>query len=141
MTKRQQIVDAIETALKGVAAFGGRVYPWLRVDLPVASLPALAVYDTTANHDKSVIGIGSVGLETVLDVTVEILASGKTSAAQTRNYMGDVQAAMVADPIFGGLVEETLLSSSDLDLAQEGNVVAAGRMTYTVRYRTTNNTL
>lgn len=137
MTKRQQIVDAIETALKGVTAFGGRVYPWLRVDLPVTSLPALAVYDRSATHDY----IAQGAFDHELEVTVEVLAAGKTSAAQVRNHMGDVHAAIVSDRSLGGISGNIELTASSLEMIQEGDVVAAAVMTYTVQYRTSPDTL
>lgn len=135
MTKRQQIVDAIETALKGVSAFGGRVYPWLRVELPVASLPALAVYDLTQTVDTD-----TSNQNHELEIEVEVIATGTTAATSIREYMQAVHTAMTGPGVLA-VVLSCNLASATLDKEQGGEIIAAARMTYSVRYVTDHYTL
>jgi hypothetical protein len=140
-SKRQQIVDAIETRMKTILTTGGyatnagqRVYVWRTTPLADTELPALCLYDTTGevNEDGGIIGKFSHRL----DLSIEAIASGSTTRSVVRNMIADVFKALGTDEYFGGLVETTSSPSHDINLEQADKLIGAGIVKFSVTYRT-----
>lgn len=145
---RQQIVDAV-TARFGLIASGYQfplpagvydcvssplgVHLWRRVPFSVAQVPALAIWDT----DSILADDGPIGMHQHL-LTVDILAMVTGSAAidSARGMMADIVAAVGSDPRWGGLATWTDVGAEEIDLQQAGDVVAGGRITLKITYRT-----
>lgn len=137
--QRKIIRDAVAAALvAGSTAAGSRVFK-TRVD-PFRSveLPALAVYATTEQVD-------SASKETaprILDrsVNVEIVAAvepGDSVDDAVDAIAKDIERVMDADPTFGNVCRDSLLSSTEIDVMAKGdrNIGMLG-LTYSVRYFT-----
>ena len=144
---RQQIMDAIEARLGGIApgvtfqlpdasylcqgTIKG-VYPWRKAKFSQSEVPAIKMSDTDA---KTFPG-PSTKHEHKLQVDLELYVLGNTSTSAVRSLMADVVAAIGSDPRWGGLAYWTDLDGHTIDVEQAGDVVSAGLINITVTYRT-----
>lgn len=144
---RQQIVDAIavrmgqivkgqvfdlpdgpytcENTIKGV-------YPWRKTPFNKAELPAIELWDNSADTNPG----PASRHEHHLPIGLQVCVSGQTSASVARSYMADIVAAIGSDPRWGGLAFWTELTGHGLAMEQAGDIVAAAQIGFTVQYRT-----
>lgn len=141
MSKRQSIIDAIETRMKTILTTGGyqtnvgqRVSVWRITPFADTELPALCIYDTTAeiNQDGGIIG----QFTHTLGIHIEAIASGSATRADVRKMIADVFKAIGTDDSFGGLVEYTSSPSHEINLEQAEKAIGSGIIRFTVTYRT-----
>lgn len=146
-SKRQQIVDAIEARLKGIA-YGltlqlpdgpyicqntiKGVYPWHKAAFNQAQLPAIEFWD--ANADTSP-GPASQH-EHELPIILQVSTPGVQPASIARTLMQDIIAAIGSDPKWGGLAYWTDITGHGLMVEKAGDVIAGAQVLFTVKYRT-----
>jgi hypothetical protein len=139
---RQQIRDAVVDAVTLLNTtdrnvFRTRVYPMDR-----QSLPGLCVYTSSESSEPNTIG----GLKTVSaylrTVSVNIEAYAKASA-DLDNDLDDisveVETAMAQDSTLNGLVEDVVLTSTEIDIMGGDSEQPVGvlKLSYDIIYRTT----
>lgn len=136
MSTRQTIVDAIETAMNGVSGVTG-VHVWRRVPLGVNQVPAITIYDT----DSELID-GTVGFFTH-NLTVDIIGwvTGASAATSARTLLAGILAAIGTGNRWGLSDCITQITTSAIDLAQEGDIVAGCRVTLAITYTTAQHTI
>ena len=146
-SRRQQIVDAIETRLgliapgftfslpDGAYICGSTLlgaYSWRKAPFSKAELPAVRFTDDNAE----VVPGPSTQHESRLKISLDGVMAGGTSASAARALMADVVAAIGSDPRWGGLAFWTDIHSHSIDVDQAGDVVSACQVVFTVTYRT-----
>ncbi len=134
---RQQIRDRIATDLTGLTGIGTNVYKMRRYALDDAKLPAIAVY--TMDETSSLVTIGARTVLRVLNVGVEIIAKGASTAVYDTmdGYCVLVEEALGADFSLNGLAKSCVLTSSSIDVNVEGErAVCTARLVFAVEYIT-----
>jgi hypothetical protein len=146
-SRRQQIVDAIETRLGQIAP--GKVYqlpdgpytcgssikgvyPWRKAAFGKTEVPAIRFTDDNADVNPG----PSTQHENKLQITLEGFVLGSTSASAARSLMADVVACIGSDPRWGVLAYWTDLHSHAIDVEQSGDVIAGVQINFNVTYRT-----
>lgn len=139
--RTEQVMDAVVTALTGLATTGSNVFRGRVYDLPDTALPGLAVSmgeDTIADELNGY-------YDWTLSVAIESKVEANTQVDTTLNTIrGEVHAALRADPTLGlSFVIDTKPSSAEApDLSGEGaKPIGTQRLIYQVRYRTNEATL
>lgn len=129
---RQQIIDALETRMNTIADIK-KVLVWRASDLSPSELPAILIRDTVDTMPAD--GVGAGRLDHDLEISITAMFSGSTSAADAREMISDIIAAIGTDPTFGALAFDTILQSADLDLDDSAQLIAAAQINITIRYR------
>lgn len=132
---RQQIRDAVTTAVTGLTTtttnvFPGRVYPF-------DTLPCLAVYSNNEVIDEEGGVMGAVNTRALV-ITVEGRARAATSVDDTLDTISkEVEVAIGTDDTLGGLVQCARLQTTEIELdgeaEQETGLI---RMEFLIYYRT-----
>lgn len=142
MSRRQDIVDAIETRLKTITTGGGystqigsKVYPWRKTAVQVSEVPCLCFWDQQADVEFEGRAIGT--RQHNLAVEVVVFVKSATTAAQARAALQDVVAAIGTDDTLGGLADRCELTAHELTMEVDGDICGAGRIAFTVQYTTT----
>lgn len=139
---RQQIRDAVVDAVMLLntthrSVYKTRVYPMDR-----ASLPGLCVYTSSESIEPSTIG----GLKSVsaylrtLVVNVEAYAKATTDLDNVLDSIAvEVETAMANNSTLNGLVEDVILTSTEIDIMGGDSEQPVGvlRLSYDIIYRTT----
>jgi hypothetical protein len=132
---RAQIRAKIVEALQGLPTTGANVFPGRTRPLGDAHAPTLLVYVTTEQSDNDAMG-GVLGR--ILNVVVEgrvIMADVPDDTLDT--IAKEVEPAMVARPLLGGLVKEVTLISTAIQTQAPGQSHAGEVvMKFRVQYRT-----
>lgn len=138
-SKRQQIVDALATAMATITTgngyqtdAGANVSTWLIRDLDETELPSIEVRDVGQS-----VGSAISTSEWNLNVEIEITAAGTTAPAICRAAMADVYQALGVDNTLGGLAIRVDSSGDDLTVDQTESKIARGTVAIEVAYRTT----
>lgn len=137
-SKRQSVVDAIETRLQTIAITAGyetdlgrHIFVWRPLPIEEADLPAAIVRDTDSPTQVS------FGLhEHAMTVEVELFAAGNQAAKDIRTLVADVTKAISTDRTFGGLAEETTVTSEDFIVEQASRRIASALLRYQVVFTT-----
>lgn len=145
MTKRQQIVNAIETRFKTILVVGGyrtnlgdNVHVWRLSDWAKDEAPGVDIRDTDWDSDETGQGLHDHGL--LIEVYVE--AGGGTSPASVREMAADVLQAIGVDDTWGGLAIQTRPGkptggkSNEFQVGRGGHTYTAALMRFQVHYRT-----
>lgn len=141
MSKRQQIVDAIETRMKTILTTGGyatnagqHVFVWRKTPIPETELPSICIYDGECQiyYEETPVGLQGHFL------TVELVADAKGAAAQVdvRKINADVVKSIGTDPTWGGLAIDTDLISHGINMEQGDKPIGAGVVQIKISYRT-----
>lgn len=140
MSKRQQIIDALETRMKTILTTGGyqtnvgqRVSVWPTVPMAEASASELSIFD----HDAEVMETGIIGQsrhELLVDIMVEI--PGSDSRADVRKALADINKALWSGLTLGGLCEPITILSNGITFEQGAKVIGAGIVKIRVPYYT-----
>lgn len=134
---RQQIRDRVATLVTGLPTTGANVYKMRRYALDDAKLPAICVY--TTDESSSLITIGSRTLRRVINVVVDIIIKGSSTAVSDSldTICVSAEEAMAADFTLNGLAKSSVLTSSEIDVNVEGEKsIASARLVYAVEYVT-----
>lgn len=134
---RQQIRDRVATLVTGLPTTGASVYKMRRYALDDAKLPAICVY--TTDESSSLITIGSRTLRRVINVIVDIIIKGSSTAVSDSldTICVSAEEAMAADFTLNGLAKSSVLTSSEIDVNVEGEKsIASARLVYAVEYIT-----
>lgn len=144
---RQQLVDAVAARLETIApgvsfqlpdgeylcssSLKG-VYPWRKAPFSKAEVPAVKIED----GDARTIPGPSTKHEHKLQLDLQIVMLGSTSASAARSLMADIIAAVGSDPRWGRLAYWTDIDGHNLDIEQAGDVISGGEIHLTITYRT-----
>ena len=134
---RQQIRDRVATLVTGLPTTGASVYKMRRYALDDAKLPAICVY--TTDESSSLITIGSRTLRRVINVVIDIIIKGSSTAVSDSidTICVSAEEAMAADFTLNGLAKSSVLTSSEIDVNVEGEKsIASARLVYAVEYVT-----
>ncbi|RQW89937.1 MAG: hypothetical protein EHM79_02200 [Geobacter sp.] len=141
MSKRQQIVDAIETRMKTILTTGGyatnagrNVFDWRITPIPETELPAICIYDGDCAIDYEETPVGLQGHFLIVDLVSD--AKGSAARADVRKINADVVKAIGTDLTWGGLAVDTDLISHGLNMEQGDKPIGAGIVRIKIYYRT-----
>jgi hypothetical protein len=138
-TKRQQIVDALVTRMKGITAVSNRVYIWKDPeDLQVSDMPCIVVRDQRADVEFDDL---DGNLRHRLQVSLDYWATGSTAWATAQNGIAAILTAYGTDRTLGGLVTVDELTGHDVGVIRNGNIMAAGTVDLTLTYYSAASTL
>ena len=133
-SKREDILNAIKTALANTTGVGTRIYRSRTIPLQQRSeLPALLISWSTDTAEQNT---SLPTLDWSLSVTVTILSSGDVPDSQADNTLISMHSKLLADLTLGGEaidIEPTELSFEAVDADQP---LGAINCSYLVRYRT-----
>lgn len=137
-TKRQQVVEALDTLLKTILTtngyetdLGNNVFEWRATPLAEDETPGIIWRDTADTIDLT---IG----ENQHNLNFEILlfAQGTTAPSTIRKMIADVVKAIGSDLTLGGLVEDIKQNSENIGTDQAERFNAVAMLTFTVIYTT-----
>ena len=137
--RTEDILDAIETALTGLATTGNNVQREQAYDIDAAAIPAIVIYE---GEDAVTDQLMQSFIDWDLIVDIDVISRGdKDSAITEINTMrGEVHAALMADYQLGlsaivKYIEAT--GTTRPEVSSEGDrPIVRQRLTYTVKYRT-----
>lgn len=143
--KRQQIVDALKSAIQGITVANGyhtdiglHTSIWLAEpntvydpsELPVANIRDISDVIVRANIPFD---------DHEMDVNVDLIfSSGQTTDAAVRQGIYDVYRKIGTDPTLGGLAINTMISSDEMILDQSERIVGGATISLSVQFRTSN---
>lgn len=137
-TKRQQIVTALAARLALIQVANGyqtdaglNVNEWLVTPLELQDPPALNFRD-----EEDVIELTTGKDLHTLTIAIECYATGSSSPATLRLMLADIVRAIAVDNTFGGLVEDTTISSESISVRQEEKRLAAVNLKILIQYET-----
>lgn len=117
-SKRQQIVDAVETRLKTIKTangyttnLGDKVFTWK--PSPISSdndLPCITIRDTANQRDSGTTAMWRWRLTLEIEIAC---SSGTTTDDTLRKMLEDVYKAIGTDPLFGGLAALSTEANED----------------------------
>jgi len=134
---RRQIRDAVKTLLTGLTTTGSNVYSSRVWPMRSAVMPGLIIY--TAEEESE---LGSIG---TLDRVVALAVEGYVNDTSSLNDILDqicseVETAMAADVMIGGLAKNSLITQTEIRLDGEGKkTVGVVTMTFNIFYRTSQS--
>ena len=148
MSRRQQLVDAIEARLGTIVAaqtvsiHGGTsytyqntikgVYPWRKTPFNQGELPAIEFWDANSEDGPGPSGQHEHRLPIVLQVSV----GGSQPASVARSLMEDIVACIGVDPRWSKLANWTDITGHGLMIEKAGDVIAGAQILFTIRYCT-----
>jgi hypothetical protein len=139
MTVRQQIVDAVVARLATILRDGGynsdlgmNVFEWRDKPLKQADLPAVIVRDAR-NEPSSEAVLGTFGWALTIELDV-LVAAGTVTAAQMRDILADIYAAIGTDYTWGSLVSITSQPTDEMRLTVEDHILSGAAVSFTVNY-------
>lgn len=140
---RQQLVDKLATRLAEIRIANGyatdiglKVYPWRKAPMDAASCPGIIYADTEADTTADDATIGR--WEHRLKVDVGVFVKGATAASVARSALADVVKAVYRTngEYWDGIASYTELTTHEINLAQEGEVLCACQASFTITYTT-----
>lgn len=134
---RQQIRDAVVTAVTGLATTGSNVFRTRVHPLEEQMLPALLVYTLDETSEPDAMG-SSRGLDRSLRVAVEVAVQQLADIDNTMDTIAaEVETAIAANTGLAALVRDISLDSTTIVRSGEGEQRALGmQMAFTALYRT-----
>lgn len=138
-SKRQQIVNAIDTRLKTILIANGyetnlgqKVYEWRAAPVNENEMPCIIYRDENETID---ITIGK-HVHT-LSISVDIIAAKAQNAAAMRKYIADIVKCIGADLTWGSLAEDTSpAGSDDIQIHHQENIISGAGMKFIVQFTT-----
>jgi hypothetical protein len=114
---RTQIRSAIVTALKGVTAFGNRVYGYKTASHKLLPDATVHTINDEVNHEFDTMDGKEVH---ILTVAIEIRAKAAADLDDTLDgYCVSVEKKMRTDATFGGLVKQLSLNGTSIETEDE----------------------
>ena len=137
---RQQIRDAIVTALNGLTTTGSNVFRSRIYPLEKAKLPGLCIYTRSETTEFDTLTINR-SVQRELEVAVEAYVSATANYDNTLDTIAvQVEEALAADVTLGGLSKDMQVTAFEAEFAGDGEQpVAVGRFTVAVQYRPAQN--
>jgi len=135
-TKRQNIVNALETLFSSVSALKA-VTVWQHLPELVGDLPAGTFRDQNAAAKQVAGGI----TEHTLEVAFDFSAAGDTPTDSIRSIAGDVLAAFSGDRLLGGLLTAASMTGFDLGFESANLKLCIGSLKFQLTYETDNWTI
>lgn len=120
---RQQIREAVVTAVTGLATTGASVFESRIHNFPQDSLPALNVLTTSEEVDEDMSSRSSSGFLLVRRLGVEIKAiviAASNSDDLVDTICAEVETAITGNAALQALVKEVTLRSTEVELIAEG---------------------
>ena len=137
--QRKIIRDAVVAALTYRTAAADRVHPMRFVTYRGLELPVLGVYATEESVAAESRQSAPRYLERTLQVTIEAVVQYEIDKVEdTLDALArEVERSMHADPTFGGVCGDSVLSRTELEVMIEGErIVGVARFTYSTSYET-----
>ena len=134
---RQQIRDRIATRVTGLPVTGASVYKMRRYAIDDSKLPAIFVY--TTDESSSLITIGARTLRRVINVMIEAVVYGSSTAVSDSldSVCVSVEESIANDFSLNGLAKSCILTSTEIDVNVEGEkAFATAQLVYAVEYVT-----
>tara|TARA_R110001606_G_scaffold219784_6_gene367685 strand:- start:3290 stop:3733 length:444 start_codon:yes stop_codon:yes gene_type:complete len=137
---RNQIRDAIVTAVTGLTTTGTNIFRSRVFPLETTKLPALCVFTKSEDVEFDTLHIPR-SINRVLDVAVEAYVTGTANYDNTLDTIAvEVEEALSADVTLGGKSKDLQVIAFEADYIGDGEqTVAVGRFTVQVQYRTLEN--
>jgi len=134
---REQIRDAVVTALTGLSTTGSNVYRSRIYPLAQAKLPGLAIYTKSELMDYATQARPRTIIR-ALTVAVEAYVSANADFDETiDDIASEVESAMYTNLTLGGLAKDSKISSVEIDFSGDGeNPVAIATISIDVTYVT-----
>ena len=133
-SKREDILDAIKTALAGTVGVSTRIYRSRTIPLAQRSqLPALII---EWSNDDAEQNTSLPTLDWSLSVTVTVLSSGDVPDEQADATIVSAHAKMTADLTLGGEAIDVQPSSVSFEAIDGDSPIGVTTMGFLVRYRT-----
>ncbi|MHC1697778.1 MAG: hypothetical protein AB9919_06920 [Geobacteraceae bacterium] len=141
MSKRQSIVNAIETRMKTILTTNGyatnagqHVFVWRTTDIPETEMPSICIYDSDCPIDYENTPVGLQGHRLTVDLVGD--AKGASAQVEVRKINADLLKAIGTDPTWGGLAIDTDLISHGINIEQGDKKIGAGVVRVEIPYRT-----
>lgn len=136
--QRQVIRTAIRDLLDGATAAGARVYATRMIPLRRAELPSICVYTLEESVTADSLNTAPRELTRELPVVIECRVAPGANVDDAMDAIAlEVETAMHADPYLGGACGESILDSTIMEVAVEGDrETGFVALTYQVTYRT-----
>lgn len=137
---RNQIRDAIITALTGLSTTGSNVFRSRIYPLESNKMPGLCVFSKSEDVTFDTL-TRPRSINRVLEIGVEAYVKATSNYDNTLDTIAvEVEEAIASDVTFSGLAKDTQVTSFEADFSGEGEQpVAIGRFTVEVIYRTLEN--
>lgn len=136
---REQIRDAVVTAVTGLTTTGSNVYKSRVYPLRESNLPGLNIY-TLPESSEPITMDRPRTIQRVLNVEIEIHVKGVADVDETIDDICAEIEEVLGTSNLSGLVKDLVLSDTDIDLTGEGDQNHAfARMTWQAGYHTTEN--
>lgn len=137
MSKREDILARIVTALAGTTGVGSRIYRSRVVPLTRGEAPAIVVEPVADSATQDTLGT----LQWTMNVRVAVIVRGNVPDQLADPIITDVHSKLMGDATLGGYVIDmlpTTVSFESLEADQPAGVVSAE---FAVQYRTALNSL
>ena len=133
-SKREDILDAIKTALANTTGVGTRIYRSRTIPLAQRSqLPALIIEWSSDNPE---LNTALPTLDWSLSVSVTVLSSGDVPDEQADATVVSAHAKLMADLTLGGEAIDIQPTNVTFEAIDGDSPIGVTGMGYTVRYRT-----
>ena len=133
-SKREDILDAIKTALANTTGVGTRIYRSRTIPLAQRSqLPALII---EWNNDAAEQNTSLPTLDWSLSVTVTVLSSGDVPDEQADDTLVSMHSKMMADLTLGGEAIDVQPSSVSFEAIDGDSPIGVTSCEYIILYRT-----
>ena len=133
MTKREQILAAIRTALTGTVQVGTRIYRSRVEPLARNESPAIVVEPV---NDVAVQNTALPTLDWSLTVRVAIIVRGNVPDQQADPIVEDAHGKIMADLTLGGYAIDVQPQSASFELLEADQPAGVISLDYLIRYRT-----
>lgn len=138
---RQQIVEAVVSALTGLSTTGANVFPQRRYPTGDGQWPCLLVYRGREVSTPDEIGRPPREMAHGFEVLVEIVAAGAAADDTIDDACVEIEKAVAADVTLGGLARDAFVSGFEpapLLADQARQQTSGARLTLNISYRTTD---
>ncbi len=145
MSKRQDIISAVDARLKAILISGGyitnigqNVKEWYQVPVDAAVNDLLSYEDPTCKRidppDEEDDNAAAYDYKR-LTVNIFVITSGSTAPAKLRIYIADVLKAVGSDVTWGGLALNTTLDGDDSEVVHEKKKLGGTQITIYIDYK------
>ena len=138
-TIRQRIVDAIQSAARGISVangyktdFGGRAHLWKVTPYEDAGLPCLNIFDRKREIERHLSGRHHHQLL----VEIVVVALGTATDRDLRAMMADVIRMVGQNRKWGGLAYDTDPVSDEIAIEQEDRKRGGAKLAFLIHFRT-----
>ena len=138
MTKREQIMEAIKTALAGISGvndaniFRSRTIPYGQAQLPAISIEPLAEEASSTVHRL---------YDWTLGVRITIGIKSKIPDKDADDIMSDVHEKLIENSNLYALIQDISITSNNFSNYDADGGFGMIEMNYAIKYRTSENSL